>query len=184
MMDQWLGNFLDKMADLNLMENTLLLFVSDHGHAFGEHGVAGKVPSAMYPEIMDVPFLIRHPEGKGAGTTSDYFASTHDVATTVLAAAGVEPAQPTEGQDLAALFDGGRPDQERPHFTSSYHDHVWARDEDYVMISRNDGGQARLYDLRNDPDQKNNIAWRNSDVVRRMFEEYVLKDAGGPLPQY
>lgn len=184
MMDQWLGNFLDKMADLNLMENTLLLFVSDHGHAFGEHGVAGKVPSAMYPEIMDVPFLIRHPEGKGAGTTSDYFASTHDIATTVLAAVGVEPAQPTEGQNLTVLLGGGQPTQERPHFTSSYHDHVWARDEDYVMISRNDGGQARLYDLRNDPDQKNNIAWRNSDVVRRMFEEYVLKDAGGPLPQY
>ena len=53
------------------------------------------------------------------------------------------------------------------------------------MISRNDGGRAQLYDLRIDPDQAKDSAWRNSGVVRRMFEEYVLKDAGGrPLPRY
>ncbi len=184
MMDRWLGNFLDKMAELNLMENTLLLFISDHGHAFGEHGVAGKVTTAMYPELMDVPLMIRHPEGKKAGSTSDYFASTHDVAPTLLAAAGLEPGQTPEGQNLNVLLDGGEPEQKRPYFTSSYHDQVWARDEDYVMISRNDGEKAQLFDLRSDPDQNKNIAWRNSDIVQRMFKEYVLKDAGGPLPRY
>ena len=35
MVDTWLGNFLDKMAELNLFENTLLILLSDHGHAFG-----------------------------------------------------------------------------------------------------------------------------------------------------
>jgi arylsulfatase A-like enzyme len=47
MVDRWLGNFLDKMSELELMQNTLLIFASDHGHAFGEHGVAGKVSSAI-----------------------------------------------------------------------------------------------------------------------------------------
>jgi arylsulfatase A-like enzyme len=184
MVDRWFGNFLNKMEDLDLMENTLVLFVSDHGHAFGEHGVAGKVPYAMYPEIMDVPFLIRDPGGRLAGSSSDYFATTHDVAATVLAAAGVKPRNPIEGQDLTVLLDGEEPEQRRLHFTSSYHDHVWARDDDYVMISRNNGKRAQLYDIRRDPDQRDNIAWKNSEVVKRMFEEYVLKDAGGPLPRY
>ena len=90
MMDTWLGNFLDKMAELNLFENTLLILLSDHGHAFGEHGFAGKVPAALYPELTDITYMIRHPSGKGAGQTSDYFASTHDVAPTVLGALGIE----------------------------------------------------------------------------------------------
>ena len=82
MTDRWLGHFLDKMEELDLFENTLLILLSDHGVAFGEHGIVGKLPTALYPEITDIPFFIRHPDGKGAGETSDYYASTHDVAPT------------------------------------------------------------------------------------------------------
>jgi arylsulfatase A-like enzyme len=180
MMDTWVGNFLDKMEELNLLENTLLLLLSDHGHAFGEHGFAGKVPAALYPELTDIPFLIRHPGGKGAGQTSDYYASTHDVAPTVLGALGVEPSSPMEGQDLTVLLDGGDPEQPRGHFTAGYHDHVWARDEIYAVFSRSDGSEAKLFDLREDPEMNNNVAGSNPDVVKRMWNDYVLKDAGGP----
>lgn len=183
MVDRWLGHFLDRMEDLELMDNTLLMVVSDHGHAFGEHGVAGKVPSAMYPELMDIPFFIRHPGGKGAGQTSDFHASTHDIAPTILSFLGVDPPQPMEGQDLSKTLDGDDPGM-RSHFTASYHNHVWARDGRYAMFSRNDGEEAKLFDLRSDPEMNKNIAGGNPDIVRRMFDEYVLNDAGGPLPSY
>jgi arylsulfatase A-like enzyme len=49
MMDRWLGRFLDKMEELNLFENTLLIVISDHGIAFGEHGVVGKLPPPSGP---------------------------------------------------------------------------------------------------------------------------------------
>jgi arylsulfatase A-like enzyme len=179
MMDTWLGNFLDKMGELGLFENTLLLLLSDHGHAFGEHGFAGKVPAALYPELTDITFFIRHPGGKGAGDASDYYASTHDVAPTVLGALGIEPPSPMGGQDLSVLLDGGEPEP-REHFTAGYHDHVWARDESYIMFARTDGSEAKLFDLREDPEMRNNIAGSNPGVVRRMWNDYVLKDAGGP----
>jgi arylsulfatase A-like enzyme len=181
MMDTWLGNFLDKMGELKLFENTLLLLLSDHGHAFGEHGFAGKVPAALYPELTDITFFIRHPEAKGAGETSDYYASTHDVAPTVLGSIGIEPPSPMEGQDLSVLLDGKEPNP-RPHFTAGYHDHVWARDESYAMFARSDGSEAKLFNLKEDPRMNKDIAGSNQDVVRRMYRGYVLKDAGGPLP--
>jgi hypothetical protein len=53
-----------------------------------------------------------------------------------------------------------------------------------VMFSRYDGAQARLYDLREDPEMKNDVATKRLYVVQRMFDDYVLKDAGGPLPTY
>jgi arylsulfatase A-like enzyme len=179
MMDTWLGNFLDRMDELGLFENTLLILLSDHGHAFGEHGFAGKVPAALYPELTDITFLIRHPGGKGAGETSDYFASTHDVAPTVLGSLGVEPPSPMEGQDLTVLLDGGEP-VPREHFTAGYHEHVWARDESHAVFAKRDGSEAKLFDLREDPEMNRDIAGSNQDVVRRMWSDYVLKDAGGP----
>jgi arylsulfatase A-like enzyme len=183
MTDRWLGRFLDKMEGLDLLENTLLILLSDHGIAHGEHGFVGKLPSTLWPEVTDIPFLIRHPEGKGAGKTSDYYASTHDVAPTILGFLGIEPPQPLEGQDLSVMPEGEEPEA-RPHFTLGYHDHVFTRDEEYAMISRNDGTEARLYDLREDPGMHKDIAGDLPGVARRMFDDYVLEDAGGSLPRY
>jgi arylsulfatase A-like enzyme len=183
MTDRWLGRFLDKMEELNLLENTLLIALSDHGVAHGEHGIVGKTPSSLWPEVTDVPFLIRHPGGKGAGQTSDYYASTHDVAPTILGFLGIEPQQELDGQDLTVMLEDGEPEA-RPHFTLGYHDHVFTRDEDYAMISRNDGTEAKLYNLREDPGMYKDVAGERPDVTRRMFDDYVLEDAGGPLPRY
>ncbi len=183
MTDRWLGNFLNRVSDLGLMDSTLLMVLSDHGIALAEHTATGKPFFALWPELTDVPFFIRHPGGKGAGQTSDYYASTHDVAPTVLGQLNIEPKQPMEGQDLSRILDGGDPEP-RPHFTLGYNDYAWTRDDRYVMFSRNDGTDAKLYDLENDPDMKKDLAGQKPDLVKRMFEDYVLADAGGPLPQY
>jgi arylsulfatase A-like enzyme len=183
MVDHWLGNFLNRVDDLGLIENTLLLFLADHGHALGEHGLAGKVSSALYPELIDVPFMIRHPLGKGAGETSEYFASTHDVAPTVLGMMDVEPEQPMDGQDLSVILDGQSPEP-RPPFSLGYNEYVWARDDRYAMTARNDGAAARLFDLQEDPAMERSIAADKREVMVRMFNEYVLRDAGGSLPRY
>ena len=84
--------------------------------------------------------MIRHPKGKKqAGKSSDYYASTHDVAPTILGSLGIKQPQPMEGADLTPLLDGKQPDQKREHFTLAYHDHVSARDGDYVMVSLSNG---------------------------------------------
>jgi arylsulfatase A-like enzyme len=183
MMDRWLGRFLDKMEELGLFENTLLILLSDHGVAHGEHGYTGKPDNVLWPEVTDIPFYIRHPEGKGSGQKSAYYASTHDVAPTILGTLGIEPRQELEGQDLSVMLGDGEPEA-RPHFSIGYNDHVWARDDRYVMFSTNQGADAKLYDLQRDPGMHNDLAGAEPNRVKRMFEDYILRDAGGPLPTY
>ncbi len=183
LVDKWFGHFINKLADLNLLDNSLIVVLSDHGHSLGEHGVVGKIPWALYPELIDIPFFIRHPEGKLAGQTSDYFASTHDVAPTVLGFLGIEQPQPMDGVDLSVLFEGKEP-PERPHITTAFNNFVWVRDDRYALICRNDGAEPKLYDLQIDPQCEKDIANEHPEIVQRLFE-LVLEDAGGePLPAY
>ncbi|MDQ3913430.1 MAG: sulfatase, partial [Actinomycetota bacterium] len=183
MADRWLGRFLQKAHDLGVMENTLLIIISDHGHLLGEHGYTGKLPYALWSELTDTILLVRHPKGKGAGETSDYYASTHDVAPTILGFLGIEPPRPMDGQDLCVLLEGRDP-QPRDHFTQGYDDFVCCRDERRVMFCRNDREGARLYDALNDPEQRRDLSSEEPETVEKMFEEYVLADAGGSLPNY
>jgi arylsulfatase A-like enzyme len=183
MMDHWFGRFVETLDSSDFADETLLVVLSDHGVALGEHNDTGKPFWALYPELTDIVFMMRHPEGKGAGRTSDFYASTHDVAPTILGFLGVEPEQPMDGKDLSVIFDGDQP-QERNHFTLGYDDHVRAMDRDYAMISRNDRLNPLLYDLNADPGMNTDIAKSNQDILNRMWNNYVLKDAGGPLPDY
>jgi arylsulfatase A-like enzyme len=183
MVDHWLGKFLHRAHELGLMNHTLLMVISDHGHLLGEHGYTGKLHYALYPELTDIVFFTRHPRGKRAGQASDYYASTHDVAPTILGFLGVEPPHPMHGVDLSGLLEGKNPEP-RDHFTLGYGEHVWCRDEAYVAFCRDDLVGAKLYDPRNDPQLQRDIARDEPETVEKMFEEYVLKDAGGSLPTY
>jgi arylsulfatase A-like enzyme len=157
------------------------MVISDHGVGLGEHGIVGKLPNSLWPEITDIMFFARHPEGAGAGKTSDFYASTHDVAPTILGHLGIEPPEPMDGADLSVILDGEEP-EERTHFTLGYHTYVWARDETHVFFSRNDGANAKLFNLQEDPEMRNNIALQNQDTLNRMYNDYVLRDAGGSPP--
>lgn len=181
MVDRWLGEFLNTLEDMKLMDDTLVVLLSDHGHLLGERDMTGKPFEGLWPELTDIPFVIRHPEGRKAGKTSDFFASTHDVAPTILGFLGLRTPRGMEGLDLSVIFDGKKPES-RPYFTIGYHDHVWARDERYVMFCRNDGSNPRLFDVQADPQQTNDLAPSNRKIVDRMFEEYVKKDARGEPP--
>ena len=86
--DTWLGEFIGRFRELGLHDNTALAFVSDHGILLGERGWTGKIAQELHPELIQVPCVMVHPEDKAARTTSSYFASTQDVAPTLLSMAG------------------------------------------------------------------------------------------------
>jgi arylsulfatase A-like enzyme len=184
MMDRWLGRFIQRAHELGIMQETLFVVISDHGHLLGEHGYTGKLPHALYPELTDTVLMVRHPEGKGAGETSGFYASTHDVAPTILSFLGVEQPEPMDGQDLTPLLEGKDPERARDHLTQGYYRYVCCRDERRVMFCRTDGADAHLFDAINDADQRRDLAEAEPETVRRMFEGYAKKDAAGRLPNF
>jgi arylsulfatase A-like enzyme len=181
MVDTWLGKFLDRLADLGLAENTLVVLLSDHGVLLGEYGWVGKRYTEIHEELSHVPFLIRHPQGKAAHRASPYFASTHDVGPTVLSVLGQQIPGHMNGVNLSPLLDGRRPAKRRPYRTACYNDHVAASDGRWLLISDNQGADKRLYALGN---ERVNVAARHPKVVRRLWG-YVLRDAGPKgLPKF
>jgi arylsulfatase A-like enzyme len=170
-------NALDR---LGLAGNTWVLVMSDHGVLLGERGFIGKSHSQLHRELWDIPFMIRHPQGRLAGGRTDYLALTHDVAPTLLSAVGLPVPRSMQGEDLTVLFEGGQP-KRRTYFTSAMKDNVVACDGRWLLIADNQGRKARLYDKRRDPREKRNVASRHPKTVRRLYRK-VVADAGGRRP--
>ncbi|MGH2762851.1 MAG: sulfatase [Thermoleophilaceae bacterium] len=181
LVDAWLGRFLDRLADLGLAENTLLVLLSDHGVLLGEYGWVGKRYSEIHDELSHVPFLIRHPQGKAAGRSSRYFASTHDVGPTVLSALGQEPTARMDGVDLTPLLDGRPPRRERPYRVAAYKDYVAASDGRWLLISDNRGRDKRLYRIGG---ERRNVARRHPGQVGRLWRRLEREAGRKGLPRF
>jgi len=182
MTDRWLGRFVDTLRTTGVLDETLLIVTADHGHQLGEHDLMGKISWGLHPELMDVPLIVRRPGGEGAGTTCDAFVQDHDLAPTILGALGVAPAVPMQGLDALGLLSGQAAPRE--YATCGFNNYVWCRDDRWVYIARNDGAEAKLYDVVADPDHREDVAARHPDVVALMRRR-VVEDAGGePLPVY
>jgi arylsulfatase A-like enzyme len=174
MVDIWLGKFLDRLENLALAQNTLVVLVSDHGVLLGEYGWVGKRYSEMHEELCHVPMMIRHPAGKAKGRSSHYYASTHDVGPTVLSVLGFEAPEHMNGADLSPLLDGTRPSRRRTYRTASYNDHVCASDGRWLLISDNRGRDKRLYRVGH---ERSDVARRYPGQVRRLWA-MIKRDAG------
>jgi arylsulfatase A-like enzyme len=180
--DSWIGRLLNLLDDLGLADNTVVYYLSDHGILLGEHGLMGKANSMLGKEIHSVPYMIRHPDGKRAGEQSDYFVSTHDVAPTILSFHGITVPGRMDGEDLTVMFEDADP-PERDYWTTAYADHVAAGDGRYLLIADNQGKERRLFDTEEDPDEEEDVASDNPDVVDRLWGN-VVNDAGGTMPVF
>ncbi len=111
MVDTWLGRALDALEELGLDRETLVLFVTDHGHMLGEHNVLGKpsvgrYDSNMYQELAHIPLIARHPGGAGAGRRVTELVQPVDVFPTLLEWFGAGVPAGTHGRSLLPLVEG------------------------------------------------------------------------------
>jgi len=180
MVDTWLGRFIDKIRQLKLMEDTIIVLITDHGTMLGEHGAMGKPPFCMPPALMDLVFFIKAP-GQRPGVI-DAFVYNHYYFPTVLYLLGEEIHEQAEGENLWDLIEG-RTEAFVDHVTSVFKNWGWVRDKRYIFISRPGGQEPQLYDLFADPTCNTNIAEENPGLVKRMHG-LLLEDAGGDMPDY
>ncbi len=180
LVDRWLGYFLEKMKILNLMDNTLIAVISDHGHCIGEHNIVGKQGHPMSREICDLVFMIRHPQGEGAGTTCESLVYNFDLPPTLLARLGIEPEKLMEGKDIWPLALG-RTNEAYHHITCGWGPFVMVRDRRYWYNAYIWGELPLLYDLESDPKLKNNIAGEHPEICEKL-KQLAIADAGGQIP--
>ena len=180
LVDRWLGYFLEKLKYLNLMQDTLIAVISDHGHCVGEHNIVGKQGHPMPREIADLVLMMRHPEGEGAGTTCSSLVYNFDLPSTILARLGIKPEKPMDGKDIWPLALGkGKGIYD--HVTCGWGPFVMVRDRRYWYNAYLWGESPLLYDLDADPKLERNIAVEHPHICERM-KDMAIADAGGKVP--
>jgi len=110
MVDKWVGVFVDYLRDSGLLDDTLVVFTSDHGEPLGEgiwgHGLWRKFAPWPYDELAHVPLLIRHPQGHGVGRRFSSFFQSCDLTATVLDAFGIEPTGKMHSRSVLPVLRG------------------------------------------------------------------------------
>ena len=124
LVDRWIGFLVERVSDLGLMNDTVIIITSDHGFYLGEHGYIGKSilrPNEyqslpLYPEVSSIPFLVLLPNGRGE-RRSEAFVQHVDIMPTILELSGVSIPDFVQGKSLLPVFDGD--DDLRPFAVSS-----------------------------------------------------------------
>lgn len=191
-MDQQIGRILDKLDELGIADNTLVVFSTDHGHFLGQHGLAAK-GAFHYEDLLRLPFIVRYPNHVPANSTGDSLQSLVDLAPTFLAAAGIEIPGLMQGVNQLDVWSGK---------SSSARDHVIVEnrhqptmvhlrtyiDDRYKLTVYRDKEYGELFDLEKDPGEIRN-RWDDPDYaqikceVMRRFINAELKREPTRMPR-
>ncbi|MBD2843574.1 sulfatase-like hydrolase/transferase [Paenibacillus sp. IB182496] len=177
MMDDMFGEVLDTLEQNGQLDDTLILFLSDHGEHAGAHGLYCKGIS-MFEEGYRVPMIIRWPGGvSNPGRSCDAFVTLMDIAPTLLEAAGAKELPRCAGRSLRPfLEDAGPPNDWRDSVYAQcngvevfYTSRMVRTDRYKFVFHATDINE--LYDLEADPHEMRNIIDlpEMADVVERMY---------------
>ena len=186
LVDDWLGRLMDVVPD-----DVFVFVLGDTGIALGEHDYAGRGTPTSHRLSYEIPYLIRHPRGEKAGDDVDWYASTHDVAPTLLSSMGLTIPGKMRGEDLTQLFDGV--DQEdmpdRPFSITCSGSLIMIRDKRWLAVADREQMERRLYDDDEEADD-DNVKKRYDDVANDApgqltdMSQAALTVAGGTLPEF
>ncbi|MDX2032272.1 MAG: sulfatase [Blastocatellia bacterium] len=181
--DEGVGDILRALRETGQLDNTVLVFTSDNGYFYGEHGLSVERRLA-YEESIRMPLLVRYPRAIKAGVVRDELTLNIDLAPTLLDLAGAAVPKAVEGRSLAPLLAGKRTAWRNSFLIEYYTDTVFprvlqmgykaVRDQrwKYIHYLALDG-MDELYDLKTDPyEMKNLIADpRAAAALERLKKE-------------
>ncbi|MEM7533301.1 MAG: sulfatase-like hydrolase/transferase [Chloroflexota bacterium] len=105
LIDEQCGRIFDMLDELGMADNTIVIVTSDHGELLGDHGLWMKGPF-MYEQLINIPLLIRYPNGFSSGQATSSLFSLVDVVPTCLAAAGVGIPADVDGVNMLPMLCG------------------------------------------------------------------------------
>ena len=137
-----------------LYEQALIIITSDHGEAFGEHGVY--MHEQAYEHCARVPLIVRFPEGRFGGTRIETPVQSIDILPTVLDVLGIEARCPNDGQSLLALLEGSH--AARDYAFTRRHTVEGIRKDSKKLLYDTVRGRKEFYDLAKDPQEQDRLS--------------------------
>lgn len=194
--DDAVGRLLTEIEEMGLFENSVLVFMADHGEALGEHGHFGHVECVYQPTIQ-IPLSFRFPGpcGPPAGRRSEIISIT-DLMPTFLDLFGMAIPDTVQGSSRLAAIGGEEQPEDRYTVSRSRgtdttgglrnpREVIYAVTAPrYTLILGDLGNRIELYDRQADPAQEHNIAEERADLVAELqgrFETWAATQRGRPV---
>jgi len=185
--DHFIGGLLEYLRGHGLMENTLVIFTTDHGTHLGKgqwgHGILRKSRPWPFEELAHTPLLIHHPEGHGAGRRFKTFVQPFDLTATMLDYAGLEIPGNMDGRSLLPVLAGkatdirdcalaGHHNMGRGVFSRALYTEDWFYGEWHLTMRgsplQDEILPPHLCDRRRDPYQLNNLLPDRIDTAKKI----------------
>jgi arylsulfatase A-like enzyme len=173
-MDDGFGELVAYLKQQGLYDATTIVFTSDHGEEFGEHGRIGWHSHTLYDELLRVPLLIKYPHGAHAGATVTRQVRSIDIAPTILALLGAPRPGRFQGRDLTPLAAGRR---EPARFAVSNLDGGGVpaiRTQRWKLIGNH------LFDLAADPGETRDVSARYPEIAAYLAARRTTLLAAAP----
>ena len=181
--DDSVGKIQDTLKDLQLDDNTVVIYSSDQGFYIGDHGWYDK--RWMYEESLMMPLIVKWPGVTKPDSRSDQMVQNLDYAQTFLEMAGAEIPANMQGRSLVPILKNGKADNWRKSIYYHYYEypsvhmvprHYGIRTERYKLIHFYQfGNEWEMYDLKEDPDELTNIYGRADKKSLQIDLEQQLK---------
>ncbi len=180
LIDKQVGRMMEALQDTGQLDNTIVIFMSDHGEMLGDHGFYLKGPH-FYDEAVRVPLIFSWKDRIQSDLKADCLTELIDIAPTLLEASCIDIPDYIQGQSLMPILIGQAPESQHRKYVFSEYYNAWThkhsygsmlrtRDEKVVVYHGTDQGE--LYDLKNDPDEFENL-WNNrshTEIKMRLLK--------------
>jgi N-acetylglucosamine-6-sulfatase len=167
--DRAVEQIVTEITDLHLIGNTVIIYMTDNGYAYGEHRWSGKV--CAYDECSKTPLMIDF-RGRSQGYSWPQLVGNEDIAPTIADLAGITPGAPVDGDSFAGFLRTGKapagwPNEVLLHGYTAKNEPpgkgnpptYWAiRTPGYKYIETPSTGEVELYNMRTDPFELRNVA--------------------------
>lgn len=194
LIDDQVGRMVAALAASGQLENTIVIFMSDHGEMLGDHGFYLKGPH-FYDEAIHVPLVMSCPGRFEQGLQSDALVELTDLAPTLMQACGLTPEPQMQGRSFHSILTGETsPEVHREHVFCEYLN-SWTHHRAFASMLRTDTGKivahhgtdpGELYDLATDPDEFVNLwddpacAAMKSRLLKQLTDAIAF--TADPLP--
>jgi choline-sulfatase len=185
LIDDWIGRIIERLDKRGQLDDTCIVFWSDHGEMLGDHGRLYK--QNFYEESVRVPLIIRHPDRKPPTPENQTLVEIIDIFPTILDIAACPPSTRCLGKSLLPLFDN--PDYTLRDSQLSEIEYMGCvtkqfrgmrntmiRTEQYKYVVDQNCQAYMLFDLKKDPKEEHNlIGTKNNRKIESKMRELLLK---------
>ncbi len=173
--DKWIGIFLDYLRNAGFFDDSIIIFTSDHGEPLGDHGFVRKSRMWLYEDLMHTPLMIHTPNCKPIVSPS--IAQSTDMMPTILDFFDIEPAPNMDGKSLLPAMK----DEEykiRDYAYCGKFPNAWTiRNAEWNLVIYHADQQPagsfcpqrkELFNLKDDPNEKNNVIGQHDALAKEM----------------